>query len=57
LDKLLVANFIIPVEKATWLSAIVVVPKKNAKLQICEDFRKLNVATIHGSDIGYGGHS
>ncbi len=31
--------------KATWLSPIIVVPKKNGKLKICVDFKKLNVAT------------
>ncbi len=43
LDKLLVAGFIVLMEEATWLSSIVVVPKKNKKLQICVDFWKLNV--------------
>jgi hypothetical protein len=38
LDKLLVVGFIILVEEVTWLSSIVVVPKKNGKLQICMDF-------------------
>jgi hypothetical protein len=33
------------VEEATWLSPIVVVPKKNKKLRICVDFQKLNIAT------------
>ena len=32
-------------DKATWLSPIVVVPKKNGKLWICVDFRCLYVAT------------
>jgi hypothetical protein len=32
------------VEDATWLSPIVVVPKKNGKLKICVDLKKLNVA-------------
>jgi hypothetical protein len=32
-------------EEATWLSPIMVVPKKNGKLQICMDFQKLNIAT------------
>jgi hypothetical protein len=32
-------------EKATWLSPIVVVPKKNRNLRICIKFRKLNAAT------------
>ena len=45
IDKLLDARFIVPVETATWLSPIVVVPKKNGKLRICIDYRKLNIAT------------
>jgi hypothetical protein len=40
---LLVVGFLQSIEKATWLSPIIVVPKKNGKLQICIDFRKLNV--------------
>jgi hypothetical protein len=42
---LLAARFIQLIEEATWLSPIVVVPKKNGKLRICVDFRKLNKAT------------
>jgi len=42
---LLTTRFIEPVEEATWLSPIVVIPKKNGKLKICIDFIKLNVAT------------
>jgi hypothetical protein len=34
------------VKRATWLSPIVVVPKKNSKLRVCVDYRKLNAATI-----------
>jgi len=45
IDKLLVASFIKPIEEATWLSPIVVVPKKNGKLRIYVDFRKLNATT------------
>ncbi len=45
IDKLLAIGFIEYVEEATWLSPIVVVPKKNDKLKICIDFKKLNVAT------------
>jgi hypothetical protein len=45
INKLLVAGFIESVEEATWLSPIIVIPKKNGKLRICMDFRKLNVAT------------
>jgi len=40
---LLVASFIKPIEKATWLSPRV--PKKNGKLKTCVDFKKHNVAT------------
>lgn len=45
LDKLLRVGFIYPVEKVSWLSPIVVVPKKNGKLRICVDYRKLNAVT------------
>ncbi len=45
IDKLLVAGFIEFVKETTWLSPIVVVPKKNGKLRICIDFKKLNAAT------------
>ncbi len=45
IDKLFVIGFIKPIEDVTWLSSIIVVPKKNGKLKICVDFRKLNVAT------------
>ncbi len=30
-------------EEATWLSSIIVMPKKNGKLKICVDFKNLNV--------------
>jgi len=33
------------VEEATWLSPIMVIPKKNGNLIIYGDFRKLNVTT------------
>ncbi len=45
IDKLLGGGFIQPVHEATWLSPIMVVPKKNGKLINCVDFRKLNKAT------------
>ena len=34
-----------PVDKTEWLSPIVIVPKKNGKLRICVDYRKLTVVT------------
>jgi hypothetical protein len=37
-DKLLKAGFMKRIE-ATWLSSIVIVPKKNGKLHICIDYR------------------
>jgi hypothetical protein len=45
IDKLLTTCFIQPMEEATWLSPIVVVPRNNWKLKICVDFKKLNVET------------
>ena len=42
IDKLLRVGFIRPVKKATWISPIVVVPKKNDKIRD----RKLNAATV-----------
>ncbi len=43
--KLLAIGFIESIKKATWLSPIIIVPKKNGELRICIDLRKLNVAT------------
>jgi len=45
INKLLALGFIKFVEEATWLSPIVVVPKKNGKLRIYINFKKLIVAT------------
>ncbi len=45
IDKLLASRFIQPINKATWLSPIVVVPKNNGKLKICVHSKKLNKAT------------
>jgi hypothetical protein len=45
LTNLLDVGFIKPIEEATWLPPIIVMPKKNGKLKICVDFKKLN-ATI-----------
>ena len=46
IDKLLLVGFIWPVKQATWLSPIVVVPKKNGKIRVCVDYQKLNAATV-----------
>jgi len=45
IDKLLTTRFIQLVKEATWLSPIVVMLKKNGKLRICVDFKKLNKVT------------
>ena len=45
IDKLLAVGFIYPIDKITWLSPIVVVPKKNGTIRVCVDYRKLNAAT------------
>jgi hypothetical protein len=45
INKLLTFGFTQYVQEATWLSPIVIVPKKNGKLRICIDFRNLNVST------------
>ncbi len=42
---MLAIGFIKHVEEDTWLSLVVIVPKKNGKLKICVNFKKLNVAT------------
>ena len=46
IDKLLQVGFITPVDTATWLSPIVIMPKKNKKLCVCVDYRKLNAVII-----------
>ncbi len=45
INKLLTVGLIQLVEEVTWLSPIMVVPKKNGKLRICVDFKKLNKLT------------
>jgi hypothetical protein len=45
IDKLLECGFIYLVPYSEWVSPIIVVPKKNEKLRICVNFRKLNFVT------------
>lgn len=44
LDKFLNVDFIYPVLYSDWVSPIVMVSKKNEKIQIHQDFYKLNAA-------------
>ena len=46
IDISLRIGFIRPVKQATWLSLIVVVPKKSGKIRVYVDYRKLNAATV-----------
>lgn len=46
IDKLLETEFIYDIEPTEWVSLIVVVHKKNDKLRICVNLKKVNVATV-----------
>ena len=46
IDKLKDAEFIYKIEHTDWVSPIVVVSKKNGKLRVCVNLKKINVATI-----------
>ncbi|KAG6557114.1 hypothetical protein Mapa_001041 [Marchantia paleacea] len=45
IDKLKDAGFIYEVENSEWVSPIVIVKKKNGKLRVCVDYKKLNAVT------------
>ena len=45
LERLLNTEFIKPVEIMDWVSPMVLVKKKNGKLKVCMDYRKLNAYT------------
>ena len=49
IEKLKEAEFIYEIEHTEWVSPIVVVPKKNGKLRVCVNLKKVNAATIHDS--------
>ena len=46
IDKLLEAKFIYEIEHIEWVSPLVVVPKKNGKLRVCVNLKKVNAMTI-----------
>ena len=46
INKLLEAEFIYEIEHTEWVSPIVVVPKKNGKLRVCVNLKKVNAALL-----------
>ena len=46
IDKLSEAGFIYEIEHTEWVSPLVVVPKKNGKLRVCVNLKKVNAATV-----------
>ena len=46
INKLLAADFIYEIEHTEWVLPIVVVPKKNGKLRVCINLRKVNAAIV-----------
>ena len=46
IDKLKEAKFIYEIEHTDWVSPIVVVPKKNGKLRVCVNLKKVKSTTI-----------
>ena len=46
IDKLLDIEFIYEIEHTGWVSAIVVVPKKNGKFRVFVNLKKVNAATV-----------
>ena len=46
IEKLKEAEFIYEIEHTDWVFPIVVVPKKNGKLRVCVNLKKVNAATI-----------
>ena len=46
INKLLDAGFIYEIEPIEWVSRIVIVMKKNGKIRVCVDLKKVNAATV-----------
>ncbi|MCO5613438.1 hypothetical protein L7F22_067714 [Adiantum nelumboides] len=46
IDKVKKVEFIYEIEHTDWVSPIVVVPKKNGKLRVCINLKKVNAATV-----------
>ena len=54
LDKLLEAEFIYEIEHTEWVSPIVVVPKKNGKLRVCVNLKKVKEYGLHYDETALG---
>ena len=46
INRLREAGFIYKIEHTEWVSPLVIVPKKNGKLRVCVNLKKVNAATI-----------
>ena len=46
INRLREAVFIYKIEHTKWVSPLVIVPKKNEKLRVCVNLKKVNAATI-----------
>ena len=46
INRLKEAGFIYEIEHTEWVSPLVVVPKKNGKLRVCVNLKKVNAAMI-----------
>ena len=46
INRLREAGFIYEIEHTEWVSPLVIVPKKNGKLRVCVNLKKVNAATI-----------
>ena len=46
INKLKEAKFIYEIKHTEWVSPLVVVPKKNGKLQVCVNFKKVNAIIV-----------
>ena len=46
INRLREAGFVYEIEHTEWVSPFVVVPKKNGKLRVCVNLKKVNAATI-----------
>ena len=46
IDKLLDVGFIYEIEHIEWVSSIVIITKKNGKIRVCVDLKRVNAAIV-----------